>query len=393
MPSLSFEDSFVPPAHHPLRKKVQTSLRRLGVAGLLASSAFRLDAAAAPYWEASLGQNTHQIEQIVAETIPSDDFVVIATIPGFNANYDDMAQVKKGLAEEFNTRLQFVRNGNAGVDATAIATSLSAQFLPDSSVARRVPSTLRQHLILDGHSMGGLVSLEVAAWFTRNLPDVQVAIVLDSSPHDVEDVQGFFGQVAVRGLSVSAKNADTANGSLPTIGPGARLLTETLSRVAENPLQILSNKQYVPTALAGAFRNLQPGAKPLSSTSLADEAYTITNALSETNTIETLRKAGVTIIRLSPTRDTTVYNDSSVAKFANDFGQHFCNLPVAGALHGAPNERVGHNAYMDRLRQILWRILGLPPRRTLPASDPPTIARLTITPQPPAARLPLAKTC
>ncbi|MFZ1249487.1 MAG: hypothetical protein WAQ24_04140 [Candidatus Saccharimonadales bacterium] len=393
MPTLSNQEAFVGPLDVSRLARLKTAATTLGVTGLVACAAFRVDVAAAPLWEAALGNPHPQLEMIVNETLPSNQNILVVTMPGFNANYDDMAQAKKQIVQEYNARLGFVRNGNTGVDVAEIAPLIAQQFSPPGRSSGN-HSLKKNQLILDGHSMGGLNSLKVAAWMVANRPDITVTVVLDSTPHDVYDVQGFFGQTAVRGLSVSAKSSDTTSSSLPTIGPGARLLAETTSQLADEPFRALFEKNFVAQTFADRLRNLQPNARPLSSSSLADEARTITSSMEESPMLQTLRAAGVRVVRLSPTLDTTIYNDSSVAKFAQDFAPNFCNLPVEGALHGGPNEARGHDAYMKRWQLILRTMLDLPTRRTLEPGGKTQVGRLTITLIPSAPNpQPLTTTC
>ena len=211
--------------------------------------------------------------------------------------------------------------------------------------------------------MGGKVALWVAAWFVQNYPEIQITVVLDSSPNDITDVQGFAAQSVVRGLSAAAPKKDFS-APTPSIGPGVRFLAESINRLSEEPMRAITDKHLLFDTLSDKFRNLGANNQPLGNSALSEQANIINTPFSP-ELVQIIQAAGVDIIRLSPELDTTVYNDSSVAGYSRLFGKDFCNLPVPGATHGSPNEPKSHEAYMYRWRQILGDIIGLQPRDTL----------------------------
>ena len=350
------------PDQRTLRTNGERVLAAAGVTLATLASIVKIDSAITPIWEAGLGRPEARIERIVGETLPSDTLITIATTPGFNANYYDMAQAKKGVAEEYNARLVFARNGNKDVQPETIA-SLIYQDMPKQKNDRFGEYMQSSVLVLDGHSMGGKVALWVAAWFVQNYPEIQITVVLDSSPNDITDVQGFAAQSVVRGLSAAAPKKDFS-APTPSIGPGVRFLAESINRLSEEPMRAITDKHLLFDTLSDKFRNLGANNQPLGNSALSEQANIINTPFSP-ELVQIIQAAGVDIIRLSPELDTTVYNDSSVAGYSRLFGKDFCNLPVPGATHGSPNEPKSHEAYMYRWRQILGDIIGLQPRDTL----------------------------
>jgi hypothetical protein len=383
-------------AFEPTQRDVGQVLRRAGksagVAVLALAAFMRTDSAVTPIWEAGLGRPDATVEHIVDKVVPTDTLVTIATTPGFNANYDDMAQTKKPLAEAYNTRLVFARNGNKAVQPETIA-SLLYDDMPKQRKGRLGEYTQSSMLILDGHSMGGKVALWVAAWFVEHHPEIQLCVVLDSTPNSIADVQGLAAQTVVRGLSVGAPKKGI-NKTNFTIGPGTRFIAESANRLAEEPLRTFIDKNFVFNTLRDKFRNLGANNQPLSNTALSEQASIIDSPFPPELAAK-LVAAGVNIIRLSPDLDTTVYNDPSVAGFSRQFGANFCNLPIANATHASPNERRSHDAYMALLHKILRDILGIQPRAALLGDY---IGRITINPVTSAlsvdiATTPLAQKC
>lgn len=363
-PILPFEEAFVPSVD--CAEKLEKIARRIaaciGLGALAVGGLARTDSAINPVWEAGLGRPDVNIEHIVNDTEPSDTLVTIATTPGFNANYDDMAQAKKEIAREYNARLVFARNGNKNVDAKTIASRIF-EDMPAPRENRFGESTQKRLLILDGHSMGGKTALVVAAWFVGHHPDIQVTMVMDSTPYSTSDVQGLAAQSVVRGLSVGAPRKKQSNPTF-SIGPGARFIAESINRLSEEPARVVTDRLFVAQTLADKFRNLSAHNQPLGNSALSAEADIIDAPIPQ-DIVDRLTAAGVNIIRLSPDQDTTVYNDSSVKAFTSDFGANFCNLPVLGATHGSPNESASHAAYMERWQQILGGIIGLRPHSNL----------------------------
>lgn len=379
-PTLPLKEAFVKPAHN--HEKIRGIANRIstaiGIGALVLGSLVRIDSAINPVWEAGLGRPDARIEHIVNDIEHSDTLVTIATIPGFNANYDDMAQAKKEVAKEYNSRLVFVRNGNKNVETGTIAKAIYEDLpIPRNN---RFGETIQDSiLILDGHSMGGKTALFVAAWFAERHPDIKITVVMDSTPNSTLDVQGFAAQSVVRGLSAGAPRKKSSSPTF-SIGPGARLIAESINRLSEEPIRAVTDKYFALHTLVDKFRNLGAHNQPLGNSALAAEADIIDAPLPQ-DIVARLATAGVNIIRLSPDRDTTVYNDSSVKAFGGNFGANFCNLPVLGATHGSPNESASHAAYMARWREILGDIIGLNPQNTLSTGH---IARLTIPPVPSA---------
>ncbi len=365
---LPLEDSFLP--RRPLPEKLQSVAKRAGTIAVIASSIvsafFRIDSAANPVWEAGLGRPGTSIEHIVNEALPSDTLITIATTPGFNANYDDMAKAIKGIAQDYNARLIFARNGNKHVEAKTIAQSIF-EDMPKPHRSRFSENVQDSILILDGHSMGGKTALLAAAWLTENHPDVKLAVVLDSTPNSTADVEGFFAQSVVKGLSVAAPRSNNTRPNI-TIGPGTRFIAESMTRLFKEPARMFTDKTFVLQTLADKYHNLGANQEALGNSALAAEADII-NTLIPREAIALLMQAKVPIIRLSPDQDTTVNNESSVAAFEAEFGKNFCNLPVYGATHGSPNEQNSHAAYMKRWDQILSTILGIAPRSHLSNSS------------------------
>lgn len=363
-PTLPLKEAFVKPAHN--HEKIRGIANRIstaiGIGALVLGSLVRIDSAINPVWEAGLGRPDARIEHIVNDIEHSDTLVTIATTPGFNANYDDMAQAKKEVAKEYNSRLVFVRNGNKNVETGTIAKAIYEDLpIPRNN---RFGETIQDSiLILDGHSMGGKTALFVAAWFAERHPDIKITVVMDSTPNSTLDVQGFAAQSVVRGLSAGAPRKKSSSPTF-SIGPGARLIAESINRLSEEPIRAVTDKYFALHTLADKFRNLSAHNQPLGNSALSAEADIIDAPIPQ-DIVDRLTAAGVNIIRLSPDQDTTVYNDSSVKAFTSDFGANFCNLPVLGATHGSPNESASHAAYMERWQQILGGIIGLRPHSNL----------------------------
>ncbi|QQS18998.1 hypothetical protein IPL68_03015 [Candidatus Saccharibacteria bacterium] len=314
-PAPPIQEAFLQPTHYA--EKLGTVAKKIGsfacAMTLALGSLVRIDSAVNPLWEAGLGRPDARIERIYNDIQASDTLVTIATTPGFNANYDDMAQAKKTVAHEYNARLVFARNGNKNVKADTIALRIF-EDMPKPRKNRFGEDMQESILVLDGHSMGGKTALYVAAWFTKHYPDISIKVVLDSSPYSTLDIQGFAAQSVVRGLSVGAPRKSSPNSSF-TIGPGARLMAETVNRLSEEPLRVITDKRFVMQTLADKFRNLGANNQPLGNSALADQADIINTPLSQ-DVITTLVNAGVVVVRLSPDRDTTIHNASSVAAFA-----------------------------------------------------------------------------
>lgn len=232
-------------------------------------------------------------------------------IGGFNvSDVEGLGRAVEAILPGFG-QVAYLKSSTNGLDMRDIERE-AVRFIKENNVSR---------LRLYGHSMGGMVAVQLGAMLKDNV-DTLEAIMLDCTPASHFDLRG--------NKQTGVKILEAADTWLPPMGPGARFLME-----AASPL--MDGRDDVVTVCLNAMNKVVSPRKICSNQLVEAQASLIRtfNAAHFNGTFSDV----TSIIRLRPAdydADGTIDNRSSFTRWEEGLGRSLLDVPVVGSGHADP---------------------------------------------------------
>lgn len=246
-------------------------------------------------------------------------------IGGFNvANTNYLADTINDIFPDYG-QVGYIENATNSLDIDDIERAATT-FLEENDITR---------LRLYGHSMGGMLAIELGARLKEKIPVLE-AIILDCTPADAADVRG------VRNAGTWLLHAsDMANLHL---GPAARTAFETISPVVSGDDDIMS-------ACLNALRKVSKPDEMCSNRLVQAQASYL--RMFDVASFSGSFEDSTTIARLRPERyasDATINNQTSLARFEHGLDHEIIDVPIPGSAHANPSScREGYAHALNKL--------------------------------------------
>jgi pimeloyl-ACP methyl ester carboxylesterase len=244
-------------------------------------------------------------------------------IGGFNvANVKGLARSVEAILPGYG-QVAYLQNSDYGLDLDDIERE-TINFIEKNKVER---------LRLYGHSMGGMLAVQLGAALTNKIEHLE-ALILDCSPASYKDVRG--------GDQEGARLLHTTDELWLHFGPGARFALETIS-------PLLNGRDDF-------FRVCRDALGKVSSGEICSNRLVQSQAsLIRTFNVRAYRHAfgdETHIIRLRPEHyenDSTINNESSLPRWQNGLAHSILDVAVEGSGHANPGQH--EDQYTNALRR------------------------------------------
>jgi pimeloyl-ACP methyl ester carboxylesterase len=266
----------------------------------------------------------HTIDNPEAKRLMPDTYTLVCG--GFNvSNFEGLGEAVDAISPGYGP-VAYLEYPDGGISINDIVRT-AREFIHKNKV---------KHLRLYGHSMGGMIAVEVAAQLKD---EVEVeAIFLDCTPASDDDIRER-GQLGTFALA-------TAYDLGLSLGPATRFVVETVASITNG------DKDYLGACRSAADKVTS---NKICSNKLVESEGSIMRTFKASNYKDRFDRRTV-ILRLRPADygdDKTVNNETSLPRWREGLNHAVHDVPIRGSGHADPGQRCSQykTAFLENARR------------------------------------------
>lgn len=299
--------------------------RALQIGGMVVGSALLADTAAGEFLWGGTNPEIHVLHD--AKKAKENPHTYTLVIGGFNVFNMEGLGVTIADVLQGQGQVAYLKQADNGISMPDIEREV-VRFIEENDVLR---------LSIYGHSMGGMLAVQLAALLKEKVPYLE-AVYLDCTPASHYDLRD--------DKQAGAWLLHKADEMALSLGPGARMIAETISPIINGDTDIMR-------VCRNAIHKVASG--ELCSNQLVEAQASVIRLFNPAD-YQSDFQDNTRILRLRPKdydADQTINNETSLPRFRSGFNRRVIDVPVIGSSHADPGTHT--KAYRDAVTPVLER--------------------------------------